>query len=217
MKNTVLAVIFALLAPVALFAAHSARLEFAKGKIEVQRGGTSEWVKVDAKIEVFQGDKIRTFDSSSATLFLDDGSTVEITAWSLFMVDFYESEKFQFKLAMGSIRAFVRSFKRRSFQVVSPVAVCAVRGTNFDMSVDKDQDYKTRIGVDEGKVWVKDNFGKEVVLAKNDSVDVTKDGMGPVVNSQAKDDASDAKTKLPNFWKALVGVLIAGAVIAIAL
>lgn len=205
---------------VALFAASAlagttqiARLEVMRGKVQVQRQAGSTWIAIESKTEVRQGDKIRTYDNSGAMLFLEDGSTLEITPWSMLHVDFYEKEKYHFKLGMGSLRAVVRRVLARRFQVNSPVAVCAVRGTKFDVAVDPDQEYKTRVGVKEGQVGVADKFGKELMLAQGDSVEVTQEGMGAVMHTAKKEDSPWRV----GFWQAFAGAVVAGALVVLLL
>ncbi|MBK8650123.1 MAG: FecR domain-containing protein [Elusimicrobia bacterium] len=77
----------------------------------------------------------------------------------------------QFKVLVGRIRAFVQKLRpANKFEVRTPVAVAAVRGTTFDMDVSEDT--SSRLSVLEGAVNYRDLAGlaKEIEVLKGQTV-----------------------------------------------
>lgn len=165
-----------LLAVPAVWAGSPAKLQVARGTVHVLRVNSTLWLPIETGIDVFEGDKIRGQADTRAMLFLPDGSTADIGPWSLIHVDSFLSQQRSFRLEMGTIRSVIAHFLG-GFQIVTPTAVCAVRGTDFSVSVDPDLKGKTTVEVHGGQVHVRDNQGKTTLLAAGDSVVVLAQGM----------------------------------------
>lgn len=194
-----------------LSAAQPARLDVQRGLVHVMRAGTSNWGQVQEAAEIFQGDKIRTYADTQATVKLGDGSMIEVGSWSLLHVENTEGKDQSLRLDMGSIRAAVVKMMRR-FRVATPVSVCSVRGTDFDVDVDPDQKGKTNVKVDDGQVAVADQYGKEVLLAKGDSVIVLMEGLQEPERSNDDESKNGRKKKI---YSALGAVVFAAAIVLI--
>jgi hypothetical protein len=108
------------------------------------------------KMDVLQGDRIKTAAESRCEVRLNDGSIIRIGENSVF--DFQQSNisnstrQVEAGLSFGKIWAVVTKWvnPQNQFSVKSPTAVCAVRGTIYRMEADS----TTRVAVYDGKVDV---------------------------------------------------------------
>jgi len=124
------------------------------GDVAIRRLNDTRWIAARLKMDIFKGDQLRTVAESRCEVKLSDGSIIRIGENSVF--DFAgstlskSSRQVDASLKKGSIWANVtRAFAANNkFEVKSPTAVCAIRGTIYRM----DTDSTTRVGVYEGKV-----------------------------------------------------------------
>ncbi|MBI4669040.1 MAG: FecR domain-containing protein [Elusimicrobia bacterium] len=197
-----ISVSFALLSIISggAYAAKTASLEVLQGKVQTLRSGQSAWEDVDPRGSAVlnQGDRVRTSNKAKAQIVMEDGSRIVLQPSTVFMVDFLEENSFRFKLDFGRLKALVSKFKSRNFSVVTPTAVCAVRGTEFDVSVDETS-RQTSVFVSDGLVAVADSKGNEALLKAGDSISVTLEGLEakgkPAEESKKEDKSKDDKTK----------------------
>lgn len=108
-----------------------------KGDVESQKQGLTAWDKIWQSRMLKDGDKARTGADSQARIKFGDQSvgllgsntTVEISQFDV--TDTERTSKV--KLILGKIRVFVSKFtgKKNTFEVVTPNAVLAARGTEF--------------------------------------------------------------------------------------
>ena len=156
-------VLAALLAAAALHlpAAAQADLNQLEGQVEIYEPTAQAWRRVRTPpFRVLAGDKLRTGAASSASLLLPDGSRVLLGPSSELAVPEVRSSAVEFSLSIGSLRAWVQKRMGRRFQVRTPTAVCAVRGTEFTASVTAAR--VTDLEVSEGVVNVKSLLGEEL-------------------------------------------------------
>lgn len=126
------------------------------GDVAIRHLNDTRWIAARFKMDIFKGDQLRTVAESRCEVKLSDGSIIRIGENSVF--DFGEtnlskySRQVDASLKKGKIWANVtKSFAAANkFEVKSPTAVCAIRGTIYRM----DTDSTTRVGVYEGKVDV---------------------------------------------------------------
>lgn len=124
------------------------------GDVAIRHLNDTRWIAARFKMDIFKGDQLRTVAESRCEVKLSDGSIIRIGENSVF--DFGEtnlskySRQVDASLKKGKIWANVtKSFAAANkFEVKSPTAVCAIRGTIYRM----DTDSTTRVGVYEGKV-----------------------------------------------------------------
>ncbi len=124
------------------------------GDVAIRHLNDTRWIAARFKMDIFKGDQLRTVAESRCEVKLSDGSIIRIGENSVF--DFGESNLSKYSrqvdasLKKGKIWANVtKSFAAANkFEVKSPTAVCAIRGTIYRM----DTDSTTRVGVYEGKV-----------------------------------------------------------------
>lgn len=124
------------------------------GDVAIRHLNDTRWIAARFKMDIFKGDQLRTVAESRCEIKLSDGSIIRIGENSVF--DFGESNLSKYSrqvdasLKKGRIWANVtKTFAAANkFEVKSPTAVCAIRGTIYRM----DADSTTRVGVYEGKV-----------------------------------------------------------------
>ncbi len=139
--------------------AGSAEIKAITGRVEVQKKGEAQWLPAVVGAHLVEGDSIRAWASASARLDLPDGSTIFVAENSRVVVSKLEFDQQNqarealFHLAVGKVRAVVsqtalRLVKARqsNFSITTQTAVAAVRGTDFEVTFDEQQQ-KTRIAV----------------------------------------------------------------------
>lgn len=139
--------------------AGSAEVKAITGRVEVQKKGEAQWLPAVVGAHLVEGDNIRAWASASARLDLPDGSTIFVAENSRVAVGKLEFDQQNqarealFHLAVGKVRAVVsqtalRLVKARqsNFSITTQTAVAAVRGTDFEVTFDEQQQV-TRIAV----------------------------------------------------------------------
>ncbi|MBI4064361.1 MAG: FecR domain-containing protein [Elusimicrobia bacterium] len=161
-----------------ILAAQGAQLQVVQGKVQILRSGENSWslAPIETTTALTPGDRVRTSNKARALILVDDGSRIEVGPSSVFLVDFLEEKSFRFKLNLGRLKALVSKIRQRNFSIVTPTAVCAVRGTEFEMSFNETSQ-ETAVTVTEGLVAVSDLKGNEVLLNPGESVAVNIDGI----------------------------------------
>lgn len=134
----------------------SARVTSVSGRVEIQRASTAQvqFVKISLSDELRPGDVVRTGRSSRLVLELSDGSLAVFGDNTTAQVsDFNASPKKLFEILRGKTRVHIEHAggKPNPYQVTTPTAVIAVRGTTFDVEV---RGNTTDVFVHEGRVEV---------------------------------------------------------------
>ncbi|MFC1523047.1 FecR domain-containing protein [Elusimicrobiota bacterium] len=156
----------------------AAVLEVTKSRVQIARAKQLfRWTTATSGIKLFQGDRIRTSSRGRAVLITPDESKIEIGGSTVFIVDFMKKqEEYSFKIPFGRIKAFAKRMFSRRFSVVTPTAVCAVRGTEFEVIVAKSG--VTDVSLADGLLAVSDTHGNEMILNPNESINITHEGLG---------------------------------------
>ncbi|MBI3565956.1 MAG: FecR domain-containing protein [Elusimicrobia bacterium] len=144
------------------------------GAVDVRSGAGTEWRPVAGEEVIAAGMEVRTHRDSTAQLKFEDGSVVQIANYSIFAVDKTDKVETSFSLKLGRIRAAFAGLLSSRVAIKTPTAVCAVRGTVFDVGV-SGQD--TQVTMAEGVLEVKDNKGKEAVVTSEESLKIGANGM----------------------------------------
>ncbi|KAF0126238.1 MAG: ogt3 [Elusimicrobia bacterium] len=164
-----------------------------KGLVEYRKTDKDAWERVPAggRFTITAGMQMRTARASMAEIHMDDGSRVKVAPLSNFTLSAEDKEKSVFGLASGRMRSWVKKFSRR-FEVRTPSAVCAVRGTDYTTGVDGEGN--TTVEVSEGSVLVGDAAGRTALVREGETTRVEMGGgvQQPVVNPDppSGDDAS---------------------------
>ena len=145
------------------------------GNVFVLKSGTREWRLAAQSWTLSPGDQVRTVPGSRATITFDDGSRINLGPNASFTMQEASAGGISLKLAIGSLRAWVSKALSRRFEVRTPTAVCAVRGTEF--SVDVNVRGHTGIQMFSGILAVADQRGHEVLIRDHESLLVTDRGL----------------------------------------
>jgi hypothetical protein len=141
------------------------------GKVEVKIKKGNKNKIAEKEMTVFQGDRIVTEDQSSATLRLFDGSTLDVSPKTEFVLS--EMQKptgntldkiLHFKLIVGQLLAAVQKLttSKSSFEIEAGGVVCGVRGTKFSMQcVSGQHTPQVLLKVFEGTVYAIDTKGNK--------------------------------------------------------
>lgn len=152
------------------------------GKVEVKYQGSEEWLRVEGSRTIKTGDSVKTNWRGKARMYLEDGSRVEVGNSSSVTLDADAAggANTTLKLGLGRLKAWVKKAQRK-FEVRTPSAVCAVRGTEFEVETDG---RKTSVDLVTGLLAVSDNAGRETVLKDGQHVNVDERGIGSVQTLQ---------------------------------
>lgn len=136
------------------------------------------WKEMPDKTFLKDGDTIKTDRASTVSLLLPDGSKVSIGPNSEFTFN-WDGTTFSIKLILGRIRSWIKKFSHK-FEVRTPSAPCAVRGTDFIVDYDADTTVTT-VYLYEGIVDVGNTKGETFELNAGEMI--TVDSSGKTVKS----------------------------------
>ncbi|MDZ7343770.1 MAG: FecR family protein [candidate division KSB1 bacterium] len=125
-----------------------------EGEVTIHRANDATWISAKLKMPVAQGDQIKTAAESRCEVKLNDGSIIRIGENSLFDFEHANLSKGakQIDASLKRGRFWANVIKllggQDKFEVKSPTAVCAIRGTIYRMEVDS----TTRVAVYDGEV-----------------------------------------------------------------
>jgi len=135
-----------------------AKITFYTGEVQVQKPMKDDWGKALFNQPLLSGQKVKTQDESRAEIGFADGSIIRIDSNSKLDIVDAKKEKSGAQTATakvwsGKVWANVNKMsKKTKFQIESPTAVAAVRGTVYRMAVSDDK--TTKIAVYSGEVAV---------------------------------------------------------------
>lgn len=147
-----------------------------KGEVEY-KPATGVWRKVeDTGRKIAGGDEVRTKRSASAEIKLESGSAIRLDPSTSFKLTAEDGGGTFLEVSVGKLRAWVKKTRSR-FEVRTPRAICAVRGTEFSLDVDP-QTSNTQVDLFRGTLDIKDNLGNEVLLEEGRRLSIAQDGIG---------------------------------------
>lgn len=144
--------------------ADAAYLTECRGWVDYKEHSSQSWVRIvrgSARLKLNDGDSVRTRRASTAEIRMDDNSRVMLAPKSTFVLSSENEKKVSVGLLIGRLRSWVRKFSKK-FEVRTPTAVCAVRGTDF--AVFADESGNTRVEVYDGTVMASDSSGNDVLV-----------------------------------------------------
>lgn len=159
----------------------TARLASVKGQVMTVAGST---IKAASSGQMLaEGQAIRTSGGAFASLLLDDGSRISVpsnTDLKIIRLRRYILESaldYDFQVDRGSARSKVAPLKSANdrYQIRTPRAVSAVRGTDFQTRFD-DAANRDFAEVDEGALAVNVKSGKELSVPAGNGLAVNADG-----------------------------------------
>lgn len=152
--------------------AFTAKLFTAKGTVECLKKGATAWVAVKAPYMLEVGDQVKTGPKSKAEIYIKYGSKVRLGAETAFILRKVSPQENGVEVIRGKMQAWIRKFAGRGFTVRTPAAVCAVRGTVFEVEVSETG--QTAWNLFSGSLRIVDNRNRAVDLAPNQRLEVTQ-------------------------------------------
>ncbi|MFA6451020.1 MAG: FecR family protein [bacterium] len=168
----------------------AAVLSYAQGSVHVKHNGESAWGAYELNSTLQVGDSIKTGPNSKARIVLEDGASILIGPLSLFTIsnvtvnDENGERKTSFALDSGKARSNVNKMKTTdsTFEVTTPTAVAAVRGTDFLVEIDSEtQD--SDVTVFDGEV----EFGSALPGKAGERVRLFKDQISRIGRNRGPD------------------------------
>ena len=149
-----------------------------KGEVEYKKTTSPVWKRLEGSAgqQLVGGDEVRTKSASMVEIMMNAGSRVRLAPLSAFKFSGENSLQTALELNFGRLRAWVKKHTTR-FEVTTPSAVCAVRGTEFSLEVDP-QTSRTQVDLFRGTLSVRDNLGNELMLQEGRRLSVTPEGLG---------------------------------------
>ena len=147
-----------------------------RGEVDLKKAGSSEWTRLDGeqdKTPLKPGDEMRTARASTVEIYMDDGSKIKLAPLSAFKMSAEDKETVSLGLYFGRVRSWVKKFSKK-FEVRTPSAVCAVRGTDFMVSADADGN--SRVEVYEGSVLTGDSRGNSSLVREGQFSEIPNGG-----------------------------------------
>lgn len=169
-----------------------AKLILTRGSFKIIKYNSNESVTGTSGMYIESGDVIESGDGTRINLTFPDGSVFIIKSNSSVELKGHDL----IKVTVGEL-TFTIGKQGKEFQVITPSSSLGVMGTKFIVTVDNTGN--TEVNLLSGKVYVKDNMGKEVILNEGEHVSVSKSaGTGTVnkINVTEVENAFDA-TDLP--------------------
>jgi hypothetical protein len=152
-----------------------ARLTKVSGDVQIRAAGGPSFSAAKAGRKLAEGDEVRTGRGGVAELALDGDAVLQLKPRSDFTLSKTDKSSSFVTLALGTVLAKLhRLASNRAFEVRTPTAVAAVRGTEFGVSVERSL---TRVGVfSEGLVEISDSAGHQLTLAPGQESEVPEGG-----------------------------------------
>lgn len=151
-----------------------AYVAISEGKVAVLLGGETQWRPAQPGQRLTPGTQVRTFEGSSVTLAMSDGSKIRLGAMANFKLEEVSPRAITGNLLLGKLEAWVSKYKRRKFTMRNPVAVASVRGTVFNMNVFSIA--RVEFNLFTGVLSITDIFGRTVNLTPGLALGATSTG-----------------------------------------
>lgn len=150
-------------------AEREARLVSASGEVYLHKAGSpeGEFIVVSTGTPLLAGDWLRVGLNGAAELMFDGATSVALSSGTDLALTSLARAGTELRLALGALTAKVSKLGRgERFRVRTPVAVAAVRGTEFVVEQDENDGDSHVAVVDEGEVSVTAASGGESVYVR---------------------------------------------------
>jgi hypothetical protein len=141
-----------------------AKVSFVVGDVKTQKPNKNDWKKVTFDQPLAAGEKVKSTEDARAEIAFSDGSIIRVDANTQLAIDELKKDSKKGltatgKVWSGKVWANVNKVSKKSkFELESPTAVAAVRGTIYRMSVMPDSSTKVAVYQGEVKVVVNPDF-----------------------------------------------------------
>jgi len=160
----------------ALLLANEAIVLSVSGNVRTKKETDTQWTAVREKQSLTSGQQIHTQTRASRIkIQLADNSRLDVGPNTILNLENLRRDAPSIKIFLGKLRAKISKVRRTKFEIKTPVAVCAVRGT--ELAIEVDEAGNTGVDVYEGIVAIakNDTPGKEMLVSEGEHLDVFKD------------------------------------------
>ncbi|MFC2048859.1 FecR domain-containing protein [Elusimicrobiota bacterium] len=143
---------------------------FIEGDIKIRKKGEEEWIQVTEKTQLSEESEIELGSNSYIEVVVSEKSSLDINEETRIRI-IKKDKNVTLDMMFGSLKAKVQKLEDEEIVIKTPIAVAAVRGTEFAVLYEDKE--SSEIEVYDGSVSV-----KNVPLKKEDSgteIEVTKD------------------------------------------
>lgn len=141
---------------------------YIEGNVQIKEKDSAEWTKVTEDTEFSDGTMIKLENNSFAEVNLDENKSMKINEESMVALNSKTKEKTSLEVFYGSLRAKAKKVPGERMEIRTPVAVAAVRGTEF--AVTHEEEAVAELDVFDGEVSMKnitaEGEGDEVIVKK---------------------------------------------------
>ena len=126
------------------------------GSVQFKDSGDAQWSEAQLQMPLEPGDMLKTGRDGSVRVVLDGEAVVELGSSTVMTVNSLSYSASVIDLKQGSLLGKIKKLfsRQRAFEVRTPAAVCAVRGTEFAVEHEAESD-ETVAGVfDDGELAV---------------------------------------------------------------
>jgi hypothetical protein len=153
MRNNILSLFLLIALPGGAFAAEAKILSIS-GAVEVRPTREGQWTSASENMEIAEGGGIRTGAEGGAVVLMPNKTKVWLKEGTALEIEQRQTLASRLALVFGKIKVRVPHLMRKEkFEVRTPAAVCAVRGTEFTMGATENG--KTEVQVLFGEVKFK--------------------------------------------------------------
>ena len=145
-----------------VYAGSVAKIKRIDGKVSVLKKGAEKWRTARVNMPLSEGDAVYSRKESFAEIVYSSGAILRMDEDTKIIIKKATEKKSKTATPLGNVWANMRKLvvSKKEFELESPTATAAIRGTVFQMNTDKDS--STDVSVYEGKVAVGPSKKKEV-------------------------------------------------------
>ncbi|MBN2406826.1 MAG: FecR domain-containing protein [Elusimicrobia bacterium] len=153
-----------------------AKIEQIEGKVSCAETGAEDWQDAAVGMELEEGDRLKTAGNSSAKIHFSSGHDAILGEKSEMVINSAKKDKTSLDLFKGKLRSKVKQLSStQGYEILTPQAVCAVRGTDFDVNV---AGGRTDVKVYEGIVEAKE-------LMTGDSIEIFAGQSSEIISNRS--------------------------------
>lgn len=149
-----LAIILSALFLADVYAGSAAKIKLIDGKVSVLKKGAQKWRVARVNMPLSEGDAVYSRKESFAEIVYSSGAILRMDEDTKIIINKVTEKKSKTTTPLGNVWANMRKLvaSKKEFELESPTATAAIRGTVFQMNTNKDS--STDVSVYEGKVAV---------------------------------------------------------------
>ncbi len=141
-------------------AEHAGRVQLLEGSASIMRSGAEQWRNIRPNMPVRIGDQIYTREESFVEIRLKNGAMMRMDEKTKVVIEHSTEDETKTTSSLGNVWVNMRKLVNsgKEFELSSPTATAAIRGTVFHMETARDS--STDVSVYSGKVAVGPTRGR---------------------------------------------------------